>query len=106
MDSLGVIGQVWGVAMGVEYRLRFTHTDVDGVASVLRRLPQLRATASPGAFELRRSGPSDGPPDAVLQVEPCGVYFCWYGVAGREFLGTVVARLVSDFGAVTVEDRE
>ncbi|WP_165228174.1 hypothetical protein [Aquisphaera insulae] len=92
--------------MGVEYRLRFAHTDGDVVASVLRRLPQLRALASPGAFELRLAGPSEGPPDASLQVEPCGVCFCWYGVAGREFLGTVIARLVSEFGPVTVEDWE
>jgi hypothetical protein len=92
--------------MGFEYRLRFAHTGSEGFAAVLRRLPQLRAIAPPGAFELRRPGSSKGPPEATLQLEPDGAYYCWYSVAGREFLGTLVTNLVSEFGAVTVEDRE
>jgi hypothetical protein len=90
--------------MGVEYRLRFTHGDGDMVASTLRHLRHLHPVPPrPGAFELR---PPDGPVQATVQVESCGVYYCWYGVAGREFLGTLIARLVSKFGAVTVEDWE
>jgi hypothetical protein len=51
-------------------------------------------------------GSAGNVPDAMVRVEPCGAYYCWYGAAGRELLGTLVARLVSRFGAVTVEDWE
>jgi hypothetical protein len=45
-------------------------------------------------------------PDATVQVAPFGVSFCDQGGQGREFLGGVVARLVSEIGAVTVTELE
>jgi hypothetical protein len=45
-------------------------------------------------------------PDATVQPAPYGVYFCDHGGHGREFLGVLVARLVSEFGAVTVTELE
>jgi hypothetical protein len=45
-------------------------------------------------------------PDASVQAEPYGAYFCVFGGHGREILGLVVARLVSEFGPVTVAELE
>lgn len=41
-------------------------------------------------------------PEAFLRVEPYGVYYCSNGVLGWEYLGRVTAKLVGEFGAVTV----
>jgi hypothetical protein len=56
-------------------------------------------------FELRAK-PSAGIPDAMMRVEPYGLYFCDYGGVGREILGLIVARLVSQFGPVTIAELE
>lgn len=90
--------------MGIEYRLRFESTDGEEVADVLRRLPAVRAGTPPGnQFDLGDAGHDW--PQATVEVEPGGVYFCDHcGGAGRALLGEVVARLTSAFGIVTVEE--
>jgi hypothetical protein len=93
--------------MGIEYSLRFGHPGPAAVISVLERLPSFRRSTSDSPdFELRAEGTSEGMPDASLRIEPDGVYFCNYGGSGKQFLGEVVARLVSEFGAVTVTEWE
>lgn len=92
---------------GVEYALRFASPSTAPVAAVLRRLPGARELPLPASgFELRADGSVSGMPDASVQAEPYGAYFCDHGGHGREFLGLVVARLVSEFGAVTVAELE
>ena len=90
--------------MGVEYQLRFTAPDAAAVADVLRRHPAARESAPPGLrFEFGSAG--GGRPEATAEVEAGGAYFCDHcGGSGRALLGEVVARLVSAFGAVTVEE--
>jgi hypothetical protein len=90
--------------MGTEYRLRFNGPMPDEVASVVAR--QVGASSSaPDTFELRLD--SQGPmPDATARIESDGLYYCFYGAAGREALGRLIAALVSRFGPVTVEDWE
>jgi hypothetical protein len=88
--------------MGIEYGLRFHAADPDVVAAVLRRLPAARE-APTLRFEV---GVQAGEwPQATVQVEAGGVYFCDHcGGTGRALLGEVVARLVSAVGPVTVEE--
>jgi hypothetical protein len=94
-------------SVGYEYQLQFTHPGAAAVAEVVRRLPFAHERQpQSGEFELWIDGPNGGMPDAAAQVEPYGLYFCYYGVAGRELLGTLLARLVSEFGAVTIDDLE
>jgi len=90
--------------MGIEYHLRFTASDAIDVAEVLRRHPEAREIAPPSLrFEFGSAG--EGWPQATVQVEAGGVYFCDHcGGSGRALLGEVVARLVSAFGTVTVEE--
>ena len=92
--------------MGIEYRLRFTARDEEAVAAVVRQFPEARATDAPGVrYEFSIGASEKGWPQATLQVEPGGAYFCDHcGGLGRAMLGEVVARLVSAFGAVTVEE--
>ncbi len=93
--------------MGVEYTLRFAHPDAASVSAVLRRLPVAHELSPSGSeFELRAVGTAGAIPDATARVESYGLYFCDYGGAGREFLGLVVARLVGEFGTVTVAELE
>jgi hypothetical protein len=93
--------------MGIEYTLRFDHSDMALVADAVRNLPSCLERVPPyNGFELRTGGSSTGMPDAFMQVEPYGVYFCDNGGAGREFLGVVVASLVSHFGTVTIAELE
>jgi len=92
--------------MGVEYRLRFDSPDPEEAVSLIARLPGTSTIAAPGTFELRAPGTAGGVPDATVSVEPCGAYYCWNSVTGREWLGTLIARLVERFGAVAVEDWE
>jgi hypothetical protein len=93
--------------MGVEYTLRFAHPDGASVSAVLRRLPVAHELSPSGSeFELRAGRTAGAIPDATVRVEPYGLYFCDYGGAGREFLGLIVTRLVSQFGAVTVAELE
>jgi hypothetical protein len=93
--------------MGIEYTLRFTYPEAAAVASVLRCLPLTRELPSPWVgFELRSPVSVGDMPDASVQVEPYGVYFCDNGGHGRELLGAVLARLVAEFGAVTVSELE
>jgi hypothetical protein len=93
--------------MGIEYKMQFTHTGTESVASILRRLPMVREVpADEGKFELRAGETQGTMPDATACVEPDGLYFCDCGGAGRQLLGVVIARLVSEFGPVTVADWE
>lgn len=90
--------------MGVEYQLRFTAPDAGTVAEVLLRHPAARETTPPSLrFEFGSAG--EGWPQATAQAETDGVYFCDHcGGLGQAILGEVVARLVSAFGVVTVEE--
>ena len=88
--------------MGIEYKLTFEAPDAEAVGAVLRRLPAARESdADAGRFDL---GGGEWP-EAVVQVEQGGVYYCDNcGGRGRELLGVVVARLVAVFGPVSVEE--
>lgn len=90
--------------MGIEYRLRFAAPAAEAVAALLRRLPSASNLPPPGhRFDLG-FGAADWP-QATIHVEPGGAYFCDHcGGSGRALLGEVVARLVSAFGPVTVEE--
>jgi len=56
-------------------------------------------------FDLGGCAAAGNVPLAMVQVEQYGAYFCDHCAgSGRELLGAVVARLVSRFGAVTVEE--
>jgi hypothetical protein len=93
--------------MGLEYGLRFTSPGPAAVAAVLRSLPATRELAPPASgFELRADATAPGIPDASVQAAPYGAYFCDNGGHGAEFLGVLLARLVSEFGAVTVAELE
>jgi hypothetical protein len=91
--------------MGIEYRLPFDAPDAEAVAAVLRRLYAAReASPPPHRFDLGPGATARDWPQATVQVKPGGVYFCNHsGGAGRALLGEVVARLVSAFGAITVD---
>jgi hypothetical protein len=90
--------------VSIEYRLRFEAPDGEAVADVLRRLPAARAATPLGnRFDLGDAGHDW--PQATVEVEPGGVYFCDHcGGSGRALFGEVVARLASAFGVVTVEE--
>jgi hypothetical protein len=92
--------------MGIEYRLQFSSSGAEAVAAVLRRLPAAREASSPShKFELGPGATERDWPQATVQVEPGGVYFCDHcGGTGRALLGEVIARLVSAFGVVTVDE--
>jgi hypothetical protein len=105
--NVGPFGVLADYNMGIEYTLRFNHSDKASVASVLRRLPMARELSPKGVeFEMRTLESAEGMPDALVSVETTGLYFCDNGGAGPEFLGVVITCLVSNFGKVTVEDRE
>lgn len=88
--------------MGIEYTLRFSASDPEAVAEELRRLPTAREVSPPShRFDF---GVGDLP-QATVQVEPGGAYFCDHcSGPGRALLGEVVARLVSAFGVVSVDE--
>lgn len=90
--------------MGIEYRLRFVAPNPAAVAEVLRRHPEARDAEPPGSgFEY---GFTAGDwPQASASVEAGGAYFCDHcGGSGRAILGELIAKLVSAFGPVTVEE--
>jgi len=90
--------------MGIEYRLRFDAPDAAAVAAVLRRVPGAsKAHAQEDSIDLVAT--PFGQPQATVQAEPGGAYFCDHcGGSGRALLGEVVAHLASAFGAVIVEE--
>jgi len=96
--------------MGIEYNLRFEAPDAEAVAGLLRSLPGATESGSPYAapglcFDLGAGPAEEGWPEATIQIEPGGAYFCDHcGGGGRAYLGQVVASLVSYFGAVTIEE--
>ncbi len=91
--------------MGTEYRLRFDCDDPDALVRDLSLLPSAVASGE-RRLDFREAAGSDGMPDATLQLEPLGAYFCDHGGRGREILGRVVARIVARCARVTVEDYE
>jgi hypothetical protein len=91
--------------MSVEYRLRFRHDKGVDVIATLASLQDAKLM-SHIEVEFRSPGAASGTPDASVKVEPGGLYFCDYGGAGRDFLGRVVAKLVTSSGEVTVENYE
>lgn len=91
--------------MGIEYKLKFSAPDAKTVAMLLRRVPSAKEMSTPDhRFELGTKASDRDIPDATVIVEPDGAYFCDHGRAGRELLGILVARLVSEFGEVTVTE--
>jgi hypothetical protein len=93
--------------MGMEYKLRFAFSNVSSVDAVLRRLPGVREVSRTNVeFEFRSAENSGSLPDASAHVEQDWLYFCVYGSMGRQFFGDTIARLVSEFGPVTVADLE
>jgi hypothetical protein len=94
-------------SMGMEYKLQFEFPNAESVTTVLRRLPMVReAQRTTLDFEFRVAENSGSMPDALARIEQDGLYFCDFGGMGRQFLGILVARLVSEFGPVTVADFE
>lgn len=92
--------------MGIEYRLQFSSPDSEAVAAVLRRLPAAREASSPShRFELGPGAAEREWPQATVEFAPGGLHFCDNcGGAGRALLGEVIARLVSAFGVVIVDE--
>lgn len=89
--------------MSFEYRISFDHADRASIVSALRRLP-LNALDAVGKFEFRSTDNQGGMPNAFIQVEDYGVYYCWNGGRGDDLLGALVGELVANFGPVTVEE--
>ena len=94
--------------MGTEYTLRFQSPSETATETELRRIPGAAVRTKPSlAIEYRREMSNiEAMPDATVQVEGGGLYFCDHGGFGREYLGLVIARLVGAFGLVQVEERE
>lgn len=92
--------------MGIEYRISFTFADKSRIDGAVRHLPGLRKAVPPwDGFDWEAPDrDTGGLPDAHFEVESAGVYFVDNGGRGREFLGILVARLVSEFGQVRVEE--
>ena len=91
--------------MGTEYRLRFACDDPGSLMRELSRLPSAVASGE-RQLEFREAATRDGMPDATLQLEQLGAYFCDHGGNGREILGREIARIVAQCDRVTVEDYE
>jgi len=92
--------------MSDEYRLVFAHPGVRSVAECLRPLAGASVLSGPILTLEFRSGSPLEMPDAILRPEGEGAYFCIFGGGGRAFLGQILARLVSSYGSVTVDDWE
>lgn len=93
--------------MGIEYSIKFTVTEAAQVEALLQQLG-----CSPGAapyskhFEFREKCSSTGMPEATVMLTDDGLYYCHHGGFGKEFLGRLVASLVSRFGAVSIRGWE
>lgn len=93
--------------MGVEFRLRFAVTEQAAVTEAVRALRFAAETdRSPDVFDLHSNGGSSEYPDARGEVEPKGLYFCVNTQMGSGLLGELLARLVDQFGPITVSNWE
>ena len=93
--------------MGIEYKIQFAHSGAESIAAVLRRLPMVQeVSADERTFAFRADQTDSTMPDAMASVEPDGLYFCDNGGAGKQFLGLVIARLVSKFGPIAIAEWE
>ncbi len=89
--------------MGKEYKLRFRFPNAQSVNEALRRLPMACGVDDATIGVDFRSPENTGSmPDASAHVQEDGLYFCDYGGMGRHYFGLIVARLVDEFGVVTV----
>jgi hypothetical protein len=93
--------------MGFEYSLKFAGSNRDSIEEVLAKCPGSMKTSFEGQtrFEFREALNHGEMPNATTFAEAGGVYFCDHG-GGIVFLGSVVARLVEQFGPLTVAERE
>ena len=94
--------------MGIEYSLHFRSPSQEGVAALLSSMSgaSIKPGASPVVEFRREAGNNEDMPDATVQVHVGWLYFCDHGGYGRDFLGHIVTRLVSEFGPVRIEDLE
>jgi len=92
--------------VGIEYTLRLASFNSAAVQLELARLAGVANSGARGeVVEFRRNpAPESSMPDAVAEVGGDSVYFRDNGGFGRDFLGSVVARLASIFGPITVEE--
>ena len=93
--------------MGFEYSLKFAGPNRDSVEEVLAKSPGSIKASFEGQtrFEFREASNHGDMPNATTFAEEGGVYFCDHG-GGKAFLGSVVARLVAQFGPLMVAERE
>lgn len=93
--------------MGIEYSLKFDVTAPLALEGILLHLaPAGRVTRDEFGFHLWMELPTHRMPDATTKLESGGLYFVDHGGYGREFLGRLITALVSEFGAVTVQEYE
>ena len=93
--------------MGNEYSIRFKSPDHSSIEQALKQFPlHVESLLEPSKLEFRKTDSHHDMPDASIHIETGGLYFCDHGGLGREFLGQLVAALVSRFGSVTVAEYE
>ena len=89
--------------MGIEYSIRFESRDLaTTVPTILERL----CGAPNGTHYECRTNTASSMADASVMIVGGGLYFCDNGGSGREFLGRLVAALVSAFGVIQVQEYE
>lgn len=93
--------------MGIEYLITYPADHSVPAQDVLRHLGcHWNNEAGNGYFSAIDNLPEHAMPDASIAIEADGVYFCDHGGKGRDYLGRVIAAMVSQYEQVTVLEYE
>ena len=92
--------------MGIEYSIEFSAANSAEVENIIDTLNHCQHNSKYSSFELRKTVSSEGMPDATIHLISGGLYFSDNGGYGQEFLGKLIAKIVSNFGVVTIQEIE
>jgi len=92
--------------MGNEYKIRFEHEDEEELDSLLRVLPHFADfNIERRYYNYRMPDNLEGMPNAVIQIEADGLYFCDF-LMPQDMLNQVTAIVKRKYGNAHIEDYE
>jgi hypothetical protein len=91
--------------MGIEYKFRFSFSDIRQVEQVLDSITSFsRFDARYGFYEFRNAAGASVIPDVHVRIETYGLYVCDNGGAGREIIADLSQQVARAFGEVVSEE--
>jgi hypothetical protein len=102
--SLKSFSNYFIIAMGIEYKLSFSFSDIRKIQRLLTLISSFsRFEHNVEMYEFRSSDSFGEMPNVFVKIEPDGLYLCNNG-GGKKILADLVRQVESEFGPCELEE--